>query len=82
MPRVQARRLSSVGVGETVTVIEVSDRDPELLRYLGGLELYPGTAIEITAVEPFEGPLVLQVNGRGISLGRRAADEIRVTLGR
>jgi DtxR family Mn-dependent transcriptional regulator len=77
--RVDARCLSSVGPGETVTVVEVGDRDPELLRYLGGLELYPGTVVKVLAVEPYQGPLVLKSNGREFILGRRAADEIRVT---
>jgi DtxR family Mn-dependent transcriptional regulator len=80
MQRVKTRRLSTVTVGETVTVVEVSDRDPKLLRYLGDLQLYPGTVVQITAVEPFEGPLVLQVDGREIMLGRQAADGVRVTL--
>ena len=78
--RGRARPLSAVDPGETVTVLEVDDRDPELLKYLGRLELYPGTVVRVTAVEPFEGPLVLHVNHREITLGRRAADGIRVTM--
>lgn len=77
--RVKARRLSGVGAGETVTVLEVSDRDPELLRYLGTLQLYPGAVVEVKSVDPFEGPLFIQLNQKEITLGRRAADEIRVT---
>jgi len=79
MQRVKTRRLSSVTVGETVTVVEVSDRDPELLRYLGGLQLYPGTTVHVTGMEPFEGPMILQANGRQIMLGKQAADRVRVT---
>jgi DtxR family Mn-dependent transcriptional regulator len=77
--RVEARRLSSVGAGETVRVSEVNDRDPELLRYLGKLKLFPGAVIRVAAVEPFDGPLLLHSNQREITLGRRAASEIRVT---
>jgi len=78
--RVRARPLSAVDPGETVTVLEVDDRDPELLKYLGRLELYPGTVVRVKAVEPFEGPLLLHLNRREITLGRRAADGIRVTV--
>jgi DtxR family Mn-dependent transcriptional regulator len=79
MRRVKARRLSGVEAGETVTVVEVNDRDPELLRYLGELSLYPGTILKVKSVDPFEGPLFIHLNQREITLGRRVADEIRVT---
>ena len=49
------RKLSDVNAGECVTVIQVDDRDPELLRHLGECELYPGARVEVLAVEPFEG---------------------------
>jgi DtxR family Mn-dependent transcriptional regulator len=77
--RHNTRRLSTVAAGETVTVLEVDDRSSELLIYLGKLQLYPGAVVRVTAVEPFEGPLVLNVDGRAFSLGRGAAGEIRVT---
>jgi DtxR family Mn-dependent transcriptional regulator len=77
--RVDARCLSSVNVGETVTVVEVSDRDPELLRYLGDLGMLPGTVVTVLAVEPFEGPLVLQANAKEFILGKGAARMIRVS---
>ncbi len=79
MQRVDARELAAVSAGETVTVVEVDDRDPELLKYLGGLKLFPGTEIEVAQIEPWEGPLMLKVNGKDIVLGRRAASRIRVT---
>lgn len=76
--RVEATVLSAVEAGETVKVVEVGDRDPDLLRYLGKLDMYPGTVVKVLAVEPFQGPLVLRSNGREFILGRQAADEIRV----
>jgi DtxR family Mn-dependent transcriptional regulator len=77
--RVAARFLSEVLAGESVTVVEVGDRDPELLRYLGGLELYPGTQIEVVRVEPCNGPFVIRNGTSEIILGRVAAGQIRVT---
>jgi DtxR family Mn-dependent transcriptional regulator len=77
--RVDGRRLSTVDAGETVTIIEVGDRDPDLLRYLGKLDMYPGTVVKVLAVEPFHGPLVLRLDGREFILGRDAADEVRVS---
>lgn len=77
--RVDATRLSDVRPGQNVRIVEVGDKDPELLRYLGSLELYPGTDIEVVAVEPYDGPIVLRIGKQRVSLGRAAAGEILVT---
>lgn len=77
--RVDAVPLAEVGAGTRVVVVEVEDRDAELLRYLGDLQLFPGTAVEVRAVEPYDGPLVLALDGREVIIGRAAAAEIRVT---
>jgi DtxR family Mn-dependent transcriptional regulator len=77
--RASTRRLTAVESGETVTVVEVADRDSGLLRFLGGLRLFPGTIVEVLAVDPYQGPLVLRANGREFTLGAAAAEKIRVT---
>jgi DtxR family Mn-dependent transcriptional regulator len=76
--RVDSMPLSEAGVGAVVVVVEVEDRDPELLRYLGGLELFPGTELVVVRVEPYGGPLVLRRGRSEVILGRDAAAEIRV----
>lgn len=76
--RVDGAPLSEVAAGEKVTVVEVEDRDAELLRYLGELELFPGAEVEVVRVEPYNGPIVLRLRGRELILGRAAADEILV----
>lgn len=77
--RVDTRPLSQVDAGQRVTVLEVDDRDPELLRYLGELSLYPGTEVEVVRVEPYSGPFLLNAGGKEFVIGRAAADEIRVS---
>ncbi len=79
MTRVAARRLSDVPAGEMAGVVEVDDRDSELLRYLGERGLFPGVEIEVVRVEPYGGSIVLRANGEDFSIGRDAAAEIRVT---
>ena len=59
--------LDSVEAGARVAIRRVSDADPELLRYLGGLGLYPGTTVNVCAHVPFGGPIHLQVDGRDIT---------------
>jgi DtxR family Mn-dependent transcriptional regulator len=79
LARIEARSLADVPAGDTVRVLEVDDRDPELLRYLADLALYPGTELDVLRVEPYSGPLVVRVDGRERIVGRAAAQEIRVT---
>ena len=76
--RVLANRLADAVGGDTVVVVEVDDRDPNLLRYLGERQLYPGTTVEIVRVEPYGGSTVLRVAGREFALGRDAVAVIRV----
>lgn len=77
--RVDAAPLCDAEAGARVVVVEVEDRDPELLRYLGDLKLYPGTRLEVLRVEPYEGPVVLKSDEREIIIGRAAAAEVLVT---
>lgn len=76
---VEYRALSSVEPGETVTLLRVDDRVPEFLRYLGSMNLYPGTVMKVITVEPLGGLLALRVCDKEIVLGSQAAGMIRVT---
>jgi DtxR family Mn-dependent transcriptional regulator len=78
--RATARPLLNVTEGESVVVIEVDDRDPALLRYLGERRLYPGTGVDVIRVEPFGGSLVLRVDEDEFLIGRDAAADVRVTV--
>jgi DtxR family Mn-dependent transcriptional regulator len=79
LPDRAATPLAEAPVGRPVTLVEVPDGDPELLRYLGELGLYPGAAVQVLAVEPFRGPLTLRVAGAERVLDRTLADRLLVT---
>ena len=79
--RVEALPLSQTSSGDFVVVVEVDDRDPGLLRYLGERQLYPGTLVEVVRVEPYGGPTVLRVGEREFSIGQDAVAVIRVAPG-
>lgn len=64
--------------GQEATVVRVSDRDPEQLRYLGGLGLYPGARVTVIEVLPFDGPIRLLVNGIEHIIGRPLAATVYV----
>lgn len=53
LPADCAVALSEVSAGQRVRVERVSDRDPQLLRYLGEIALTPGAEVTILAPLPF-----------------------------
>jgi DtxR family Mn-dependent transcriptional regulator len=62
------RPLSQSHVGEKVVVQGVSDDDPGRLRELERRGLLPGTALEIVGESKFEGPIVVRIKGRRVSI--------------
>lgn len=74
-------RLSSLEVGESATVIRVSDGNPEKLRYLGTMGLYPDTEVEIVERMPFDGPLRVRVGEAEHIVGAEIADAVHVQRG-
>jgi len=71
-------RLSDLPDGHAATVARVRDNDPELLRYLGQLGLYPGAAVCIRSREPFAGPLFIRVGDTEHAIGRVVGDSVYV----
>ena len=76
---IERTALSELSVGDKAVIAEVHDRDPDLLRYFGGMGLYPEERIEVIAFDPFDGPIRLLVDGEERILGREAARHIYVT---
>ena len=74
----ESDRLVTVETGSPLVVVEVDDDDPELLRYLGQIGIYPGTELTIMTRAPFDGPLTLTIGNAEHSLGFQAAQAVRV----
>ncbi len=72
------RSLSTVEPVADIVIAEVDDRDPEFLRYLGKLELFPGVRLLVTNKEPFDGPLTLALSTGEVVIGHEAASRIEV----
>ena len=53
--------------------------DPELVTFLGTLGLVPGVEVVVVEKHPFDGPLVVTVDGQDRTLGERVARQIYVT---
>ncbi|MFB6286402.1 MAG: metal-dependent transcriptional regulator [Candidatus Bipolaricaulia bacterium] len=79
LPEADTSRLGELDPGQSATVAEVSDHDPELLRYLGSLGLYPQASVRLIDRAPYNGPLTLVVDGEERILGREAAEHVFVT---
>ncbi len=74
------RRLTELPEGSQVFVELVSDTDPEKLRYLGDLGLFPGANLTVIEQMPFDGPVRIRVDDTEHVLGRQLAETIRVSI--
>ncbi len=73
-------RLDELTAGQRGTVVEVSDRDPEFLRYLTRLKLKIGSEIRVRERAPFGGPITLGVGSRTVAIGHEAGARVRVAI--
>ncbi len=81
MTRPPRLSLADLEPGRTATIVEVSDRDPGLLRYVAELGLVVGTTLTLVAAEPFGGPLRLTVGEAEHAVGRELAADLLVAEG-
>jgi len=52
--------------------------EPQLLRYLAALGLFPKTELEVEEAAPMGGPIVVRVGASRYALGREVASRILV----
>jgi DtxR family transcriptional regulator, Mn-dependent transcriptional regulator len=64
--------------GDVAVVAVPGSTDPEVVRFLETLGLTPGVRVEVREKHPFEGPLVLRVDGHDRTIGERVANQIFV----
>jgi DtxR family Mn-dependent transcriptional regulator len=70
--------LTDLKPGQSATIAEVSDHNPDLLRYLGDLGLYPGVRISVVTIAPLGGLITVRAGAVEHTLGREAANHIFV----
>lgn len=71
--------LTELEPGQSGVIAEVSDHDPDLLRYVGNMGLYPMTKIKVVSVEPFSGPITIKVDKDSHILGSEAAQYVFIS---
>jgi len=64
--------------GDTAIVAVPGSTDPEIVAFLETLGLRPGVRVEIKEKHPFDGPLVLRVEGEVRTLGATVANQVYV----
>lgn len=70
--------LADLKVNQSASIVEVNDHDPELLRYLGSMGLYPNTEFVVLDVAPFDGPIKIKIQDAEYTLGNKVARQIYV----
>jgi DtxR family Mn-dependent transcriptional regulator len=64
--------------GDIAIVAVPGSTDPEVISFLDALGLLPGNRVEIVEKHPFDGPLVLLVDGQTRTLGSTIANQVFV----
>jgi DtxR family Mn-dependent transcriptional regulator len=64
--------------GDVAVVAVPGSTDPEIVKFLDTLGLRPGVRVEVREKHPFDGPLVLRVDGKDRTLGEKLAHHIYV----
>ncbi|MFQ5822968.1 MAG: metal-dependent transcriptional regulator [bacterium] len=70
--------LTTAEAGQTVKIEQVSDKDPEMLRYLGDIGIFPTVEIEVLEKAPFDGPLLIKIGENQHYLGQALTNNILI----
>ena len=66
--------------GDRATIALPGSTDPEVAKFLDGLGVRPGVEVEVREKHPFDGPLVVLVDGHDRTIGERVARQILVRI--
>ena len=72
------RPLADLDAGVSAQVMQVSDDDPSLLRYLADLAITPGSTVLVVERAPFGGPITLRVGEATRAVGPALAERVLV----
>jgi DtxR family transcriptional regulator, Mn-dependent transcriptional regulator len=70
--------LSDLVDGARAVLREVPDGDPEVLRYLAKLNLFPGNHLKLVDRAPFGGPIRIEIEGMEHYIGVELSENLRV----
>jgi len=70
--------IASLKAGDIAQIIALLDNGPSFKRKLRTIGIREGKMLKVIAIHPFAGPLVLDIDGREITIGRGIARRIMV----
>jgi DtxR family transcriptional regulator, Mn-dependent transcriptional regulator len=70
--------LADLEPGDVAEVAVPGSTDPDIVEFLDSLGLRPGVRVEVREKHPFDGPLVVRVEGTDRTLGRPVALQVFV----
>ena len=70
--------LYALGPGDVAVVAVPGSTDPDVVAFLDTLGLRPGVRVEVREKHPFDGPMVLMVDGHRRTVGDKVARQIYV----
>ena len=70
--------LYSLDAGDSAVVAVPGSTDPDVVSFLETLGLRPGVRIEVREKHPFDGPMVVRVDGSDRTIGEKVANQIFV----
>jgi DtxR family Mn-dependent transcriptional regulator len=71
--------LYELEAGDSAVVAVPGSTDAEVIAFLETLGLRPGVSVEVREKHPFDGPLVLRVDGEDRTVGEKLARQLFVT---
>jgi DtxR family Mn-dependent transcriptional regulator len=74
----ETRSLDQLPVGASGSFVRVSDSNPEMLRYLSAQGVELGDHVEVTARQPFGGPVFIRFGERELPVGGELARAMRI----
>jgi DtxR family Mn-dependent transcriptional regulator len=70
--------LYALEAGDIAVVAVPGSTDPEIVAFLDTLGLRPGVRVEVQEKHPFDGPLVVRVEGKDRTVSQKVANQIFV----
>jgi DtxR family transcriptional regulator, Mn-dependent transcriptional regulator len=74
------KEVAAMNPGESGTVAQVAEHDPNLLTYFAAHGIKPGADVTVVAADPLGGTVTLQVGGAPLVISEKTARLVRVPV--